>query len=208
MKIRTFGGTGYSSNCYLVTDDGETAAVIVDPSVPPEDVRRARGCALPPITAICLTHVHFDHMLALDAWREETDAPLCVHEADAGALGDPVRNVYRLFTGTDVTAAPAERLLRDGDRIAVGTEELTVWHTPGHTPGCVCYSAGSAVLTGDTLFASDVGRTDLPGGDADTLRASLAALRRRLPASALLYPGHGPGTTAAREAAYNPWFTE
>ncbi|MBQ8352066.1 MAG: MBL fold metallo-hydrolase [Clostridia bacterium] len=207
MKIECYGGRGYESNCYLIMDDGETHALVLDPSVDFHTVFRQRGKSLPPIDKILLSHAHFDHMLAVDDWREKTGAPLAVHEADAAALGDGEKNVYRLFTGHDGGTAPAEQLLREGDTIAVGDEYLTVLHTPGHTPGCMCLYAPGILLSGDTLFAGDIGRSDLPGGRTSELMASLRELGK-LPPDTKVYPGHGPQTTIEREKKYNPYIGE
>jgi glyoxylase-like metal-dependent hydrolase (beta-lactamase superfamily II) len=147
MKIERYGGNGYESNCYLITDDSETHALVLDPSVSVRTVETQRAKSLPPIDAILLSHAHFDHMLAVDDWRQTTGASLAVHEADAAAVGDGKKNVYRLFTGKDGGTAPAERLLREGDCIPVGNEQLTVLHTPGHTPGCICLYAPGILLS-------------------------------------------------------------
>lgn len=205
MRVETYGGNGYAANCYIVTDAAESACVVVDPSVDVHTVFRQRGKTLPPLAAILLTHAHFDHMLALDDWRNMTGAPLLLHTLDAPALADPEKNVYRLFLHKDVTAAPAERLLSEGDTVRVGDEALTVWHTPGHTPGSVVFAAPGILLTGDTLFAGDIGRTDLPGGNATEMRASLACLSRRANDTDRIYPGHGGSTTFAFEKLRIPY---
>ena len=207
MKIERYGGNGYESNCYLIIDDHETHALVLDPAVDFHTVFRQRGKSIPQVDAILLSHAHFDHMLAVDDWREITGAPLALHEADAAALGDGERNVYRLFTGRDGGTAPAERLLREGDCIKLGSEQLTVLHTPGHTPGCICLYAPGILLSGDTLFAGNIGRSDLPGGRTDVLLESLRRLAG-LPDETAIYPGHGPSTTVGREKKYNPYIGE
>ena len=204
MKIECYGGYGYESNCYLVTDEEETAALVIDPSVSVMQLSRTRGKRLPPIAGIILTHVHFDHMLAVDDWREKTGAPLLVHKADAPALSDGVRNVYRMFTGADGGTAPAERLLCEGDVISCGKEELRVLSTPGHTPGSICLQTKDILITGDTLFAHSIGRTDLPGGDFAVMKKTLTRLKN-LPRDFTLYAGHGPATTLSHEKQYNPY---
>ncbi len=203
MKVECYGGDGWSSNCYLITDDQETYALLLDPSISPAALLHVRGRALPPCVAIVLSHAHFDHMLQIDQWRA-TGLPLWIHEADAPALSDGVKNVYRLFTGQDGGTTPAERLLQEGDRLPIGTEFLTVLHTPGHTPGGVCLYAPGILMSGDTLFAGDIGRADLPGGDSATLLASLRRLAD-LPKNTRIYPGHGPASTIEREKKYNPY---
>lgn len=205
MKIECYGGFGYESNCYLVTDDEETAALIIDPSVSPLKLSRSRGRLLPPIVGILLTHAHFDHMIAVNEWREKTGAPLLIHAADAPALSDGEKNVFRMFTGADGGTGPAERLLSEGDVIACGDARMRVLSTPGHTPGSICLLAGNILITGDTLFAHSIGRTDLPGGDFSLMKKTLARLRE-LPRDYTVYAGHGPKTTLFHEKQYNPYF--
>lgn len=205
MRVECYGGYGYESNCYLVTDEGEQHALLIDPSVGIQVLGRQRGRPLPQIDAIILTHAHFDHMLAVDEWREKTGAPLLIHTADAPALSDGVRNVYRMFTGKDSGTSPAERLLSEGDMIACGDETLRVLSTPGHTPGSICLAAGEILITGDTLFAHSIGRTDLPGGDPAVMQKTLSRLRD-LPHDYTVYSGHGPQTTLSHEKLYNPYF--
>ena len=204
MRVERYGGTGIASNCYLLTDDAAEHALLIDPSVTPEELAAARRVPIPPLTAILLTHAHFDHMLAVDAWRKEGSIPLCVGAQDADALGDANKNAYRLFYGTDKGTASAEHLLSDGERIMLGEEAVTVFSTPGHTPGSLCLYASGVLISGDTLFASSIGRDDLPGGDGTALSVSLARLMT-LPEETAVYPGHGPVTSIGREKKYNPY---
>ena len=205
MQVRAFDNGGYASVCYLVTDDKRTAAVVVDPSLSPATVRMLLGDTLPPVTAILLTHGHFDHMLELDAWRLQTRAPVCVMAADAANLTSPWLSCYRLFLRSEQTHAAPERRLYDGDTVDVGEERLTVLATPGHTPGSCVFLGDGFVLTGDTLFADGgYGRFDLPGGDMDALRTSIAKLFA-LPDDPILYPGHGGATRLSAERRYHTW---
>lgn len=207
MKIECYGGAGYESNCYLLTDDAESGALVVDPSVDVRTVFRQRQKTLPPVCGLVLTHAHFDHMLALDDWRRQYGAPLYVGQADAPALGNPEASLFRMVFSDEKTFAPAERLLREGDVLQVGEETLTVLTTPGHTPGGVCLLGGGFLLSGDTLFAGgDYGRTDFSGGNAAALAASLSRLAR-LPDDLVVYPGHGGETTIGREKRQNPYLT-
>ncbi len=204
MRIECFGGAGVASNCYLLIDDAAAHAILVDPSVTPKELLAVRRSPIPPLTAIVLTHAHFDHMLAVDEWRENGRVLLCVGAEDAAALGDATKNAYRLFYGIEKGTDAAEHLLADGDRIMLGEEAIEVLATPGHTPGSLCLYADGVLLSGDTLFAGSIGRDDLPGGNGTRLSASLARLMT-LPEETEVYPGHGPVTSIGREKRYNPY---
>lgn len=200
MKILSFYAGGYAANSYYVSTDDGKGGIIVDPAILPSDVFSKLGYR-PEITAIVLTHVHFDHMLTLDEWRSETNAPLCIGKHDAEGLHDAGRNLFYAFSRENKTFAPAERLLAEGDVIAFGDETLTVLETPGHTAGSLVLAGDGVMLTGDTLFAfGDVGRTDFPSGNAMKLTESLKRLCR-MKGDYTLYPGHGPTTTLRKEAA-------
>ncbi len=194
MKVYSLYPASFASVCYLLTDDREREAVVIDPSVSPDAAEAAYGRSLPSVTGILLTHAHFDHMMALTAWREETRAPVFVHPEDVGAFGDSYRNAYRLFFGGEMTFSPPDGLLVPGESIPVGGEALRVLHTPGHTPGSCSFDSGENLFTGDTLFAEGgFGRTDLPGGDGVLLRRSLRSLLE-LPGERRVFPGHGEKT--------------
>lgn len=195
MKVYSLCSASFASVCYFLTDDEEKEAVIIDPSASPDAVAAGFGRALPPVSRILLTHAHFDHMLALDAWREKTGAPVLVHPEDAGAFSDSRRNAYRLFFGGDMVFSPPDGSLSSGENIPLGRETLRVLHTPGHTPGSCVFDSGANLFTGDTLFAGgDFGRTDLPGGNAKTLARSLRLLLA-LPGERRVFPGHGEQTS-------------
>ena len=179
----------FGSNCYLVSSGRH--AMIVDPSVSLAAVGEAlqRRGAVP--EGILLTHGHFDHMLSMDELRDAyPDIQVYLHTADADFPGSAVKNAHRLFFGLPRTWRPADHLLIDGEWVLIGEEKLQVIHTPGHTPGSVCFHGEGFLLSGDTLFAHGIGRCDLPGGNRAALSASLERLRQ-LPPSLTLYPGHG-----------------
>ena len=187
---------------YLVTDDAGENGVIVDPSVSCATVR-ARCGGLPKISAILLTHGHFDHILTLDEWREATGSPVCIASADACMLSDPRLSCFAQFLGSDKTFAQPERLLRDGDRIPVGGECLRVMLTPGHTAGSAVFVGDGFLLTGDTIFAGGgYGRTDLPSGSECDLRASIRDIFA-LGMHYRIYPGHGGDSVLEDEKYYH-----
>ena len=205
MEIEKYGGDGYVANCYLVIDKTDDSAVIIDPSVSYESVFRQRGNAMPKIEYILLTHAHFDHMLALEQWRQVTRAPLALTTEDAQAFGDPEKTLFGQFLSLDIRPAAPERTLEDGDIVAFGHSSLKVMKTPGHTCGSCCYIGEHEIFTGDTLFSLSVGRTDFYGGSSKALQTSLSKLRR-LRQNYVLYPGHGAKTTLDYEKKNNRYF--
>ena len=201
MQVTAYFDGGFASVSYLVTDDAGTAAVLVDPSVSYARVL-SRAQVLPPVSALLLTHGHFDHMLTLAEWKEKTGAPICITEEDAPALRDATLNCSRLFFGRDDEYPEADRLLREGDVIAVGEETLTVWKTPGHTCGSCIFVGEGVMLTGDTMMADGAyGRYDLPGGSPSALYDSLLRIARA-EGDYRIYPGHGRITTHEEEKNY------
>lgn len=203
MKVTLLHDGTYASNCYLVTDEGETGAVIIDPSISPRYAERICG-PLPRIDAILLTHGHFDHMLALAEWRERTGAPVAISPYDAPALSDPAVSCFRSFLGEERTFSAPERLLSAGDSIAVGEESLSVIETPGHTAGSLTFDSGELLFTGDTVFAGgSFGRYDLPSGNGDLLVVSIGDLMM-LEGERRLLAGHGEeGLLSAEKKYYN-----
>lgn len=189
------------ANCWLLWDENGTA-VLIDPGDEPDRLLRVLKDRRLTLGAILLTHAHFDHLMAVPALREQTDAPLCIHEAEAITLGDARRNLTP-YTGTPLELT-ADRLLTDGETVTVGSMTFTVLHTPGHTPGGCCYRIGDRLFTGDTLFAGSMGRTDFPGGSGVQLKDSLRRLAA-LEESLQVLPGHEGTSTIGREKKINPF---
>ncbi|MHB1341704.1 MAG: MBL fold metallo-hydrolase [Coriobacteriia bacterium] len=202
MKVERLILGMLETNCWLVSDDAGGPLIIIDPAGDADDLLAA--VAAREVAAIVLTHGHFDHIGAVRAVMDATGAPLLVHEADAGSITSPVGNGGALFGFAD-TAPPPDGTLAEGDVVAAGDVRLAVLHTPGHTPGCISLAGGGHLFSGDTLFAGSVGRTDFPGGDGRTLRASVARLAG-LPDETRVHPGHGPDTSIGRERRVNPFF--
>lgn len=191
MKIRNLFPGSWGSNCYLVEDGGE--ALIIDPSASAAAILRAireDGCT--PV-GILLTHGHFDHIMSVDTLRQaEPTLKVYIHEADAPMLTDADKNAFAFFFRQDRVWNAADVLLKNGDEIKVGDATFTLVHTPGHSPGSSCFLCAEAgvMFTGDTLFADNIGRDDLWGGNFATLRRSLLSLGE-YDGNLTIYPGHG-----------------
>lgn len=210
MRIWTRELGEFATNCYIIADPDSNAAAVVDPGEPDPWITRTLAENGLKAELILLTHGHLDHIGGVTWLSRQTGAPVLVHRDDAPYLTDANLNGSAYF-GSPIIAQPPDKLLSDGDEIAVGSLRLKVIHTPGHTPGGVCFylapSGGQKgqLLAGDTLFAGSVGRTDLPGGSHTQLIQSIREKLLPLPPDTMVYPGHGPATTIGDEKAYNPF---
>ncbi len=194
--------------CYLVGDTDSGRAVVIDPVDEAQTVLQAARRAGWKIEKLLATHAHFDHVLAAAALKEATGAPFLIHEAELPLLQNmPLQG--ELF-GLRLPSAPEpDGYVGEGDVVAAGAIELKVLHTPGHSPGHVSYvlPALKTVFSGDCLFAGSIGRTDLPGGDIDTLLRSIREKLLPLGDDFTVAPGHPPATTIGQERQYNPFLT-
>ncbi len=190
------------ANCYLFYDDAGRDCLVIDPGAEAERIMELiEERALLP-RAVVLTHGHPDHTGAAATLMARYRIPLWLHAADEEAMrSEAGRGLAAMFGVGPLPAAG--RLLRDGDILACGALELKVIHSPGHSPGSVLFHGQGLLFTGDTLFRGDVGRSDLPGGDGEELRRSLARIRK-LPPHTVVLPGHGPASVLELELKDNP----
>lgn len=196
-KLETLVLGPVQANCYIVTDLLTGDIAVIDPGAFDSRLSHALDGRYENVKLILLTHRHFDHILGAAELKERTGAKIAVHADDAAALSDAVVSGASVY-GFRQTLTNADLLLRDGDLIPFGADAFSVIHTPGHTAGGVCYRLEDMLITGDTLFEGDMGRTDLPSGDYYTLITSLERLMA-LDFSGTVYPGHGSVTTLERE---------
>ena len=183
----------YGSNCYLLSSGGEYA--VIDPSADYSEALSIYPEIEGRVKYVLLTHAHFDHILAIDSWKDKCDT-VYVGERDAEALADSRRNCYLGFLGVDDGYYGDYLTVKEGDTLVLGDEMISIVDCPGHTPGGVSYKIGDSVFCGDTAFAGGgYGRCDLPGGDIEVLEKTLIRLITELPSESVIYPGHGRITT-------------
>lgn len=199
----------FEENCYLIVCPETREGAVVDPGALGERevdaILAAAAKHQTQIKAIINTHGHLDHIAGNRELQKRTGAKILIHTLDAPMLPDPQRNGSSFF-GLSITSPEADRLLEDGEVILVGSVELRVAHTPGHTRGGICLMGDGFVFSGDTLFAQSIGRTDFPGGNEQQEMASILRHLFSLPNETVVYPGHGPQTNIAREKRSNPYF--
>lgn len=205
MRIQCFALGAFQTNCYVLTDEDSGTAVVIDPGYHPDLVLDAIDGYR--VTHILLTHAHLDHIGGLGQLKESTGAPICIHENEKDWLTDPMLNGSGRWPqlGDPITGPAADRFVAEGDKIPFAGRELAVVFVPGHSPGSVAYVLEDQVFAGDALFYGSIGRTDLPGGDYDTLIDSIKTKLYTLPPDTVVYPGHGPETTIGRERKNNPF---
>ncbi|MGD8353801.1 MAG: MBL fold metallo-hydrolase [Pseudomonadota bacterium] len=192
------------SNCFILGDEVSGEAVIIDPGGDGDMILNAVRRRPWNVTAILNTHAHFDHIAANAAVKKGTGAPILAPKADSGYMEQA--HISARIYGLEVDPSPSpDRLLEDGDTMDLGDEKITVASTPGHTPGGATFISSIGIFPGDALFAGSIGRTDLPGGDYDTLINSIRDRLMSLDDETPVYPGHGPATTVGQERDHNPF---
>ncbi|MFZ5797581.1 MAG: MBL fold metallo-hydrolase [Desulfobulbus sp.] len=199
-------------NTYLVSCRKTGEGVVIDPGGEPDRILAAIHSAGLTIKYILNTHGHADHRLANHDLREALKVPVCLHEDDDEFFARPeIRKISAKELGLSVRDR-ADVRLRDGDLLQVGELEFAIIHTPGHSPGSVCFLTAGNLFTGDTLFVGDVGRSDLTGGSFATLLQSIKERIITLPPETVVHPGHDygetPTSTLAWELRENPYITD
>ncbi|WJY28462.1 MBL fold metallo-hydrolase [Sporosarcina trichiuri] len=207
MKIKTLPLGPVQANCYLIIHDDGTC-LIIDPGEEAGKIEQAveQEGAVP--AAVLLTHAHFDHIGALEPIRARYGIPVYVHESEKDWLQNPDLNGSANYPMLEpVSCRPADRFLQKDGSLAIGPFDMEVRHTPGHSPGSVCYvfHDNRSAIAGDTLFRQGIGRTDLPGGNAHQLLTAIEKQLLSLDPDYRIYPGHGPKTTPQFEMDTNPF---
>lgn len=203
MLFRQIVNGSLGENAYLIAADGQKTCAVVDPgeAEPVLAALKREGLSC---EAILLTHGHFDHIGGVKQLKDETGAKIYIHEADAGMLTSN-RMSLAVLIGSMIPSAEPDVLLQGGETLSIAGLNIRVIHTPGHTKGGVCFAVeGEGVLlTGDTLFHTDAGRTDFPGGSAKDLYHSIVNGLYTLEGDYTVYPGHEESTTLNEERLNN-----
>jgi len=212
MEIKKFVLNPIQENCYVVSDETTKEAAVIDCGAFYDQERQAVVSYLKDngltLQHVLCTHAHFDHIFGLDTLYETFGVKPRLHAADNDIYAHMGRQVASMLgTSYDHVMPPLGVALHDGDRIAMGSLELRVLHTPGHSPGSVVFyiEDEKVLFAGDTLFRMSVGRTDLEGGSWQQLMSSLQQVLKPLPADVTVFTGHGPATKIGDEVMMNPY---
>ena len=211
MNISKFEVNPFGEITYILWDKNGGEAMIVDPGMMTDAERDMVVSFLETnqltLKMVLLTHLHIDHVPSARWMAQKFGVTVAGNKGDA-ELGKALplqAQHFRLWL--DLEELILDRELNDGDQLKLGDEEIKVIHTPGHSMGSLSFYVPESgfVVTGDALFNGSIGRTDLPGGDFSTLINAIKTKLLTLPGDTMVYPGHGPATTIADEARYNPY---
>ncbi|MCD8300842.1 MAG: MBL fold metallo-hydrolase [Clostridiales bacterium] len=205
LQIYEYNVGDIGTNCYFLVNTDTKEAIVVDPggSVPMLE-KNIRNLGITPV-AIFLTHAHYDHAHGVKELKGRYPVPVYVSKAERELMCDAGMNVSSMFGCAETYEADV--FLSDGDHLDTAGFSIEVIHTPGHTPGGCCYyfPENKVLISGDTLFAESVGRTDFPGGSMSQLVRGIREKLMVLPRDTGVYPGHMGHTTIGHEADYNPF---
>ena len=205
LKVNQYVVGSVQTNCYFAINDETKELVVIDPGASPKQLAeriRQEGCK--PV-AILLTHGHFDHATGAEELAKEFDIEIYAYETEKETLED--ENLNSSWMIGEKNTFHADRFVKDEQELQLAGFAIRVLFTPGHTKGGCCYyfPYEDVVFSGDTLFCTSVGRTDLPGGSMSDLVRAIQEKLMTLPERTTVYPGHGDVTTIENERMYNPY---
>ncbi|MHA2611472.1 MAG: MBL fold metallo-hydrolase [bacterium JZ-2024 1] len=204
MRIHCLVVGVYQANCYIAEDEHTREAWLIDPGDEAEVIQQflEKKEIIP--KAILLTHGHIDHIGACAHFQKVYGIPLLMHEGDRFFV-ENATIIGGLMMTKRIQPPQISGFFQDGQEITLGAMKCKVLHTPGHSPGSVCFLTDEVLFSGDTLFSGSVGRTDLPGGDWNSLLSSIRTRIFTLPDHLRVLPGHGEATTILNEKRFNPF---
>ncbi|WKZ21715.1 MAG: MBL fold metallo-hydrolase [Candidatus Brocadiaceae baterium WH-1] len=192
-------------NCYIIGSKKDNTAVVIDAGGHPEEIMNILKKHNLVLQFLLNTHAHFDHVGGVRYLQDQTKAKFLLHQCDIPLLNH-LNDQTNAFGMPSVPVPKVEKVLLDNEELSVGNEILRVIHTPGHSPGSVCFLMGDALFSGDTLFAGSIGRTDFQGGSYAKIIDSIKTRLFTLGDHVIVYPGHGERTTIGEERQHNPFF--
>lgn len=206
MLLEKLAVGSYAANCYILADEISKEAIVVDPGAEPDRILSKLKKHDFKTVAIVLTHAHGDHIGAVPELKKATGADVILHHDEAYMLKDASKNLSAGIHGKPVEIK-ADRTIGDGDVLKVGSIEIKILHTPGHTFGGICLyvPAEKVLITGDTLFYGSVGRSDLEGGNHKQLIRGILDKIMVLDDIVSIYPGHGASSSVGFERRKNPF---
>jgi len=213
VRIFEAAAPPFMKNGFVVACEESADAVIIDPGDEVDALLRAIAAESLDVKAILLTHAHLDHVTGVARAKAALGAPVWLHRDDL-FLYEGAEAQGRMFGLAVKPPPPPDRFYEPGMSVESGDLTVDVLHTPGHCPGGVCLAVGPRgssereLFVGDTLFAGSIGRTDLPGGDYETLIRSIREVLLQFPDETVVHSGHGPETTIGAERRSNPFLTD
>ncbi len=207
MKIYCYENGPFMVNTYLVVNEKEKRAFVIDPGQDISGVtRRVQESSLT-VEGILATHGHIDHVSGVNRLKSLYKVPFYINRRDAELL-QMIPSQARMFGVANTGVPEIDQYLAEDGEIELAGFKIKLLFTPGHSAGSISFQIGNTVFSGDTLFNYSIGRTDLPGGSYHTLIQSIKTKILTLPDETAIYPGHGPGTTIGVEKKVNPFLNE
>ncbi len=195
----------FFENSYIFGRRDEGKCLVIDPGDDPDKILRTANFHGLEVECVLLTHGHLDHVIGCREIRARVGCKVGIHRLDEEMFINSSRQGIVLgYPAQDQT--PPDFYFDEGDELELAGFQINVFHTPGHTPGSVCFYTGDVLFSGDLLFAGSIGRTDLPGGSYEMLMNSVIQKVFTLSDETIVYPGHGPKTTVGFEKRHNPFF--
>lgn len=194
-----------STDCYVLWDTDTRKAAIIDPGGDRDAIVKIAASNNLDVEWILLTHGHFDHCFYAGDLTEYYQAKIGMHELDVPQLSENLEIAAMYYDLSEYIAFAPTDLLNGSTSIMLGDSQIDIIHTPGHSPGGLCFLTSLGVFCGDTIFASSIGRTDFPGGSYSQIMDSIHNRILTLGDATRLYPGHGPATTVGAERRSNPF---